>query len=174
MEKINFEDGVLITPAKVIIDGKEYEIIPATRQGNTPLSAHNLNRMQDNIESAVNENAEEIDKIDEKTRGISKTVNTTIQPGEYHQVAFSFICGFASFRVFASNYEQNKIYAMMVSNKFASKISEIEGYLFANNPDISVTFEIIDGANDDWNKYIRINNTGSVAVTLSYGVLNMI
>lgn len=40
---INFEDGVLVTPAKVNEDGT---ITPAQYSGKTPLSAYNLNRMQ--------------------------------------------------------------------------------------------------------------------------------
>lgn len=47
---INFEDGILVSPAKVIIDGIEYEVIPAVWQGNTPLSAYNINRMQQELE----------------------------------------------------------------------------------------------------------------------------
>mgnify|MGYP004474279573 CR=1 FL=1 len=62
----------------------------------------------------------------------------------------------------------------MISNKYASKIEEINSYLFANNSNVSITFEIVDGANDDLNKYIRVNNTGSEGVTVCCGVQNMI
>ncbi len=115
----------------------------------------------------------DIEEITKITNGISKS-QTVLQPGQYYQVPFSFFCGFAGFRVYASNYEQNKIYAIMISNKYASKIEEINSYLFANNSNVSTTFEIIDGANDDWNKYIRVSNTGSEEVVLCYGVQNMI
>lgn len=55
MEKINFEDGELVTPDRVIIDNVEYEITEAEYTGNTPLSAYILNKLQDNIEKAINE-----------------------------------------------------------------------------------------------------------------------
>lgn len=53
MKKINFEEGVLVAPAKVNEDGT---ITSAKRTGTTPLSPHVLNLMQENIENAINEN----------------------------------------------------------------------------------------------------------------------
>lgn len=55
MEKINFEDGIVLSPAKVIIDEINHEVIPAVYKGNTPLSAFNLNKMQENIETGIKE-----------------------------------------------------------------------------------------------------------------------
>lgn len=49
MEIIKFEDGQLIKPAYITIDGVEYEVTPSVYQGNTPLSSYNLNKMQENI-----------------------------------------------------------------------------------------------------------------------------
>lgn len=46
---IKFEDGQLIKPAYVTIDGVENEVTPAKYEGNTPLSSYNLNRMQEKI-----------------------------------------------------------------------------------------------------------------------------
>lgn len=50
MEKIKFKDGTLKTPGYVVIDGKTYEIVEAVYEGDTPLSAFMLNKLQDNIE----------------------------------------------------------------------------------------------------------------------------
>lgn len=47
---VNFEDGTLVTPAHVNEDGT---ITPAVYSGNTPLSAYNLNNMQDVVVSAT-------------------------------------------------------------------------------------------------------------------------
>lgn len=55
MIKIPFEDGVKVSNAKVTIDGNDYNVTPAQYSGTTPLSAYNLNQMQDNIETAINE-----------------------------------------------------------------------------------------------------------------------
>ncbi len=51
MERINFKDGTLKTPGYVVIDGKTYEIVEAEYEGDTPLSAYMMNKLQDNIET---------------------------------------------------------------------------------------------------------------------------
>jgi len=51
MKKIDFKTGIQISPAKVVIDGTEYEITPAVWSGTTPLSAQVLNMLQNNIEA---------------------------------------------------------------------------------------------------------------------------
>lgn len=53
MEKINFEAGKQITPAKINEDGT---ITPAVWEGKTPLTPYVLNLMQTNIENAITEN----------------------------------------------------------------------------------------------------------------------
>lgn len=52
MDKITFEEGTLVTPAKVNEDGT---ITPAVWEGSTPLTPHTLNLIQDNIETAISE-----------------------------------------------------------------------------------------------------------------------
>lgn len=54
MDKILFENGTLVTPAKVTINEVEYEVTPAEYTGETPFNAENLNQMQTNIENAIN------------------------------------------------------------------------------------------------------------------------
>ena len=54
MDKIPFQDGTKIKNATVTVNEQEYEVIPAQYQGTTPMSAFNLNKMQDNIENAIN------------------------------------------------------------------------------------------------------------------------
>lgn len=53
MNKIPFEDGQKTQEAYVNINGQTYNVTPAVWQGNTPLSALNLNKMQSNIENTV-------------------------------------------------------------------------------------------------------------------------
>ena len=52
MKKINFEAGTQVSPAKVIVNETEYSVTPAKWEGNTPLSPHTLNLLQDNIEKS--------------------------------------------------------------------------------------------------------------------------
>ncbi len=63
MEKVNFEEGQLIKPATVTIDGTEHQVTPAQRAGATPLSAHVLNLLQDNIEEEIELGKEEAKEI---------------------------------------------------------------------------------------------------------------
>lgn len=67
MEKIPFEDGTKTQEAYVTIDGQNYTVTPTVWTGNTPLKAQNLNKMQDNIEEAIN--------IQRATVTLSSTVN---------------------------------------------------------------------------------------------------
>ncbi len=55
MQKTNFQDGTKIKDAVVTINEQEYAVTPAQYSGTTPLSGFNLNKMQDNIEQAINE-----------------------------------------------------------------------------------------------------------------------
>nr|DAJ75854.1 MAG TPA: hypothetical protein [Caudoviricetes sp.] len=53
MNKINFQNGTLVSKAKVTIGGTVYEVEPAEYEGTTPLNAENLNQMQTNMENAI-------------------------------------------------------------------------------------------------------------------------
>ena len=82
MKKIPFEDGTKTQEAYVTIDGQNYEVTPAVWTGNTPLKSQNLNKMQDNIEEAIN--------IQRATVTLSSTVNAntnyTLPTGMYYEV----------------------------------------------------------------------------------------
>ncbi len=67
MEKINFEDGIVLSPAKVTIDEADYEVKPAVYKGSTPLSAFILNKMQENIEVETNKLQSSITELQEQT-----------------------------------------------------------------------------------------------------------
>lgn len=54
MNKIPFVDGTKTQEAYVPISGQNYEVVPAVWTGPVPMSAFNLNKMQDNIEEAIN------------------------------------------------------------------------------------------------------------------------
>ena len=54
MNKINFQNGTLVSKAKVTIGGTVYEVEPAEYEGTTPLNAENLNQIQTNAENSIN------------------------------------------------------------------------------------------------------------------------
>lgn len=93
MEKIPFEDGTKTQEAYVTIDGQNHQVTPAVWSGTTPLKAQNLNKMQDNIEEAIN--------IQRATVTLESTVNTNtnynLPTGMYYEVGNDslevFYCG---------------------------------------------------------------------------------
>lgn len=63
MAKFIWQDGTLVSKAKVEIGGTIYEVDPEEYSGTTPLSASNLNAMQDGIYEDMEEADNEIAKI---------------------------------------------------------------------------------------------------------------
>lgn len=55
MDKINFKDGTLQTKGYVLVGNVKYETEEPVYTGDTPLSAENLNQIQTNTETAINE-----------------------------------------------------------------------------------------------------------------------
>lgn len=55
-----FENGTLVQKATVEIDGNVYEVEPAQYEGTTPLSANNLNRLQNNLYDYIDEKKVEV------------------------------------------------------------------------------------------------------------------
>ena len=82
MNKIPFEDGVKTQEAYVTINEQNYQVTPAVWTGKTPLKAQNLNKMQDNIEEAIN--------IQRAIVTLNTTVNAntnyTLPTGMYYEV----------------------------------------------------------------------------------------
>lgn len=63
MAKFTWQDGTLVSKAKVEIGGTIYEVDPEEYSGATPLSAGNLNAMQDGIYEDIDAAQETIDNI---------------------------------------------------------------------------------------------------------------
>lgn len=82
MKKIPFEDGVKIASAYVTINGENLEVHPAEYEGPVPFSSLNFNKMQDNIEEAIN--------IQRATVALESTVNAntnyTLPTNMYYKV----------------------------------------------------------------------------------------
>lgn len=49
MGKFKWQNGTLVTPARVEVGGQVYDVTPEQYSGQTPLSAENLNQMQDDL-----------------------------------------------------------------------------------------------------------------------------
>lgn len=63
LEKFTWQNGTQIEPAKVEIGGQSYNVSDAQYEGETPLSAANLNLMQDTLLGNVKDNLSDDTKI---------------------------------------------------------------------------------------------------------------
>lgn len=88
MNKIPFEDGTKTQEAYVTVDEQNYQVTPAVWTGTTPLKAMNLNKMQDNIEEAIN------------IQRAIVTLNTTVNANINYTVPFYYKVGNNSLEVF--------------------------------------------------------------------------
>lgn len=117
MERINFQDGQLVSQGYVEIDGTHHQIHEAEYTGTTPLSAYMLNKLQDNIET-------ETDKIVD-------TVATTTKKGLMSSADKTKLNGIATG---ANNYSlptasENTLGGVKVGNN----LSILNGVLSATN-----------------------------------------
>lgn len=63
LNKFTWQNGTQVEPAKVEIDGVSYDVTDAQYEGETPLSASNLNLMQDTLLGNVTDNLDDDTKI---------------------------------------------------------------------------------------------------------------
>ena len=83
MKKIQFENGTKVSGAKVTIDGVDYPVTPARYTGATPLSAYVMNKLQDNIDNALDNIETEVTNAVEKT-GDTMTGALTLKKTSYN------------------------------------------------------------------------------------------
>ena len=89
MNKIPFQDGTKTQNAYVTIEGENYQVTPAVWTGTTPVSALNLNNMQNNIENAINEVDIEYEKQTTVQRS-SVTLNNTVNANTNYTIPLSY------------------------------------------------------------------------------------
>lgn len=63
MGKFTWQNGTLVTPARVEVGGQVYDVTPEQYSGQTPLSAENLNQMQDGIYEDIDKNKNDISSL---------------------------------------------------------------------------------------------------------------
>jgi hypothetical protein len=69
LERVGWEDGTLVTPARVNVGGVTYDVTDAEYSGSTPLSSQNLKKMEENTENAINELEGNLTKNEYSTSG---------------------------------------------------------------------------------------------------------
>lgn len=116
--------------------------------------------------------------IDNMSKDINNTgigkITGTIPVGQYFQYPFLYFTGLAGLKISIPNYEIQKIFTVTVSNKYVGEIKELTSLEYLANSSAGIRVEVIDGAGDDIAKYIRVTNTGSVDLSYSFGVNNII
>ena len=81
LKRIGWEDGTLVSKAKVKVSGQIYDVEPEQYTGTTPLSAANLKEMEDNTEKAIIEATEKniITAYSTETqKGVSNSTTVTL------------------------------------------------------------------------------------------------
>lgn len=83
VERVGWEDGTLVTPARVNVGGVTYDVTEAEYSGSTPLSAQNLKKMENNTENAINEVAEDVEEVASQleTQDITSLITKTSKVG---------------------------------------------------------------------------------------------
>lgn len=80
LERVGWEDGTLVTPARVTTPTGTYDVTDATYSGETPLSAENLKKMENNTERAIN-NLNQNEYTEDDSKGYSANyVNSKVKP----------------------------------------------------------------------------------------------
>lgn len=140
MNKINFEAGTQVSPAKVTIDNVDHEVTPAVWEGNTPLSPFVLNKIQDNIEEDINSTKEEIEKKIKNQR--LKLVGKSEQNGTPSPNNIISIRNVGDELLQNENFRQGNAENVSTSNRLFSisnkKLKAGKTYILSTNLDISI------------------------------------
>lgn len=78
--KIGWEDGDILQPAKVNIQGTEYEVEPAVMRGTTPINANNLNKMDNALRKTIVEDLPSV--LDVKLIAVTDTAPEECKEGD--------------------------------------------------------------------------------------------
>lgn len=179
MDKITFENATLVNPAKVTIDGVDYEVTPEETSGGTPASASTFNTMQENIEKSVVAVSKTQPSTSENVwikkgknhfdeNNITKLLNCTYSNGVVTQSQADTA---SEIKIILQTY-MNETYVNTVENKTA--IIGTMSYTFAkNNTFNSIRFGA-HGSTLDTKIQVNISDlTDGETYTLSFDVTNI-
>lgn len=143
MNKINFQNGILVAKAKVTINGIVYEVEPAEYEGTTPLNAENLNQMQTNMENAIPEVIDNLESTS-ATDALSANQGKILKNLMEGTILYENEQGTNSDFVLSdniSNYSRLKVFGFFRSSNFSRRFTqelEIGSGSNVNNLEISV------------------------------------
>jgi hypothetical protein len=154
MNTFEWENGSLVEPAKVEIGGVSYDVTDAQYEGNTPLSASNLNLMQSTLLGNVKDDLTDDTKIP-SVKAIKSTYSTT------EKVVGTWIDGKPIYRkvVYYGNLPNAtaKSVAHNISN--LKQVITIDGVCFDGNDAYYTLPLVYRGSDSSYNVQTNVNST---------------
>lgn len=141
MEKIEFENGELVTGAYVTINGIDYPVQMPIYTGSTPLSAETFNQMQENIEEAI-----EGTILYENSTGTSSNITLNQSSANFSKMKIKFVNN----RTNAENWVE-------VDNPNGKVVNSVMFYKGASYPYIMLAQVSISGTSITWDYNQRVS-----------------
>lgn len=156
MAKFEWQNGTLVSKAKVEIDGKIYEVEPEQYSGQTPLSAENLNQMQDGIYEDIDKNKSDINslKYNVITNGSEVKTGRMIDGKEEYVKRYEITINSVS-----ENKTKAKGKASLGFNLADVTVTEFSAYIISNTNNIfNVDTNNYNAGYDSGSNYINISS----------------
>lgn len=144
---INWQNGEVTQPAVVEIDGVEYQVQPAIETGNTPMTADNLNHMDNGIRNATLKLNDKIETATIKLIAVSATAPAEcVENDKYYNTNTNLIYTATGTDTWGTTGEQpSTLYTYM--NTYNTKIYYYDGTSFSEYGGGSSSLVIHDSYN---------------------------
>ena len=152
MGKFNWQNGTLVTPARVEVGGEVYDVTPEQYSGQTPLSAENMNAMQDGIYEDIDKKAS---KYNVETNGSEVKTGRMIDGKEEYVKRYEITINSVS-----ENKTRAQGKASLGFTLADVTVTEFSAYIISNTNNIF---------NVDTNNYNAGYDAGTNYINISYG-----
>jgi len=166
MAKFTWQDGTLVSKAKVEINGTIYEVDPEEYSGATPLSASNLNAMQDGIYEDIDKKQGKFEVLYSNPSGESGNITLSKSVSNY-----SYIEIFYNREGYENSCKISGNKASLIAHRTLS--SNNQTYIGFKNITLSGTSLIVDSY-QDWNNIwnssdVVAQNNNAILITKVLG-----
>ena len=143
LQRIGWENGTLVSKAKVEIDGQIYEVEPEEYSGSTPLSAENFRQMETNTENAIGQ-------VDLKFTKVKMWENSS-PTNDFNSQTITLS---------SSNYD----YLMIYYARTPASRDEVYCAIVEKNKMTELLYnDVLGGVARSWSRSVTISNNTSVA-----------
>lgn len=151
MAKFEWQNGTLVSKAKVEIDGKIYEVEPEQYTGTTPFTAENMNAMQDGIYEDIDKKTS---KYNIETNGAEVKTGRTIDGKEEYVKRYEITINSIS-----ENKTKAQGKASLGFNLADVTVTEFSAYIISNTNNIfNVDTNNYNAGYDSGSNYINISS----------------